>query len=264
MKRRLTLVLAMLLCASMLFGCSVARHSADADTAKQQEQDLREESTDNIDTEEKSDSEQDDQKNDQKSASEDKKESDSKSESQSESNKDKKSSSDNEMGTKENPVPMGRKFTWSGIYDTYYNYEYTFSLTVNDAKPITREELEEMDLQVYEDVRFEYRILDIKVTADIKLLDCEEGDVYLSAIFPSFVGSKSIEGDFIIGYCDYGFEGSFRKRLSDEVEFTKIKIGESGSYSVDGKIIIPVYKGKTNYLIVRNDTTKEDIYLCIE
>lgn len=257
MNRKLMLVLAMLLCASLLFGCSVSRNSGDADTVKDQKQDQREESTPDIDIEDKADSEQDEQDNDKKSVSEDKKDSES-------GDKSDKKNKDSGIGKKDSPVPKGSTYTWTGTTDSYYKIEYTYSLTVNDAKPVTIDELKEMNVRVNEDDRFEYRILDVSCNAEIKLLGSESGSAYISSFYPHIVGAESSAGESVIGYAFFGFEDALKDNISDQVGFDKIDIDETASYSADGKVIIPVYKGKTNYLVLRDDGSGDKIYFSIE
>lgn len=86
-----------------------------------------------------------------------------------------------------------------------------------------------MDLRADSDDRLGYRILDVSLAAEIKLNDCSyDESLYLSVFIPSVAGSRTED------------------------------------YSVEGKIIIPVYKGEKSYLILENDADAEEFYFCLE
>lgn len=122
-----------------------------------------------------------------------------------------------------------------------------------------------MDLRADSDDRLEYRILDVSLAAEIKLNDCSyDESLYLSVFMPSVAGSRTEDGHLVIGQRTYGFDGALKDNLREKLNFQKINVGESGSYSVEGKIIIPVYKGEKSYLILENDADAEELYFCLE
>lgn len=167
--------------------------------------------------------------------------------------------------TFESPTPFGSAYVWSGTKETTAEtYEYKYTYAVKNVKPLTAAEIEEFNLKVNDDDRLEYKIVDVFVSADIKLTSRNEGgSLYLTYFLPSLIGSTASDGSMVIGGIDYGFEGSLRKSLQTTANSKKISVGQSGSYSVEGKIILPVIKGEKSYLTLRSDSG-EKLYFSLE
>lgn len=168
--------------------------------------------------------------------------------------------------TKDSPVPLGYTYTWSGTKENAIQiYEYTYSFAIYDVKPITIEELEKMDVDLYTDENVEYRILDVSLSGDIKIVECENfGYDYLSSFIPNINGPEMIDGKSISDFAYSGFDDALVSNLRESLNSKTINVGETGSYSVDGKIIVPVYKDQTSYFIIRNDEDDQKLYFVLE
>lgn len=159
-------------------------------------------------------------------------------------------------------VPVGQSVTYSDPYS--YDGESTtasFTVSVTSAKPITVEQIRALGFRVDEDPQVEYKRVKLKVALNSgKVISTSESDgLYVSSFYPNIWGSKTTEGQYIIGGTDHGFDGSLQDAVDDATNFKKIKAGQTGSYTAAGDLILPVVKGKTNYLTLQlQDTTDYD------
>jgi hypothetical protein len=169
--------------------------------------------------------------------------------------------SSNNDGSISDAVSLGKTFNYTdlenykpGENDTT-SAHYTFS--VNKATPITRDQISDLGFQRPDsDEKMDYVLLDVSLK--VKDATFKKGSTgisdyrYLSQYMPAFWGAMTADGDKIIGGTNYGFEGS----LSDEVhkvlsDFPTVQAGDSKSYEANGKIILPVVKGKESYLVLQ-------------
>lgn len=161
-------------------------------------------------------------------------------------------------GTLTSPVPMNERFSWTVNY-SYGGVAYsgTYFCVVKSVQAITRDGIANLGFQrPEEDSRVDYVIATVGMEVkDAKLINAEANYPYkyLSSWKPYFAGSETPEGNYVIGAQDYGFDGSLDKAISAVTGFKQINIGESGSFIAEGKVIIPIYKGKTNYMVIRKD-----------
>lgn len=158
------------------------------------------------------------------------------------------------------PVPMNQKFTWSEtkkyLDDTVSG---TYSVTVKNVKKIDADGVEALGFrrpQESEDTEFAL----VDIVYEVKNATIKKGTgqgyAYLSTAWDmNLWGVKTSSGMKIIGGTDYGFDGSL-SRVIDDANFKKITPGMNESYKAEGKILLTLYKGKTNYMVLQN----EEIY----
>jgi hypothetical protein len=161
-------------------------------------------------------------------------------------------------GSLSSPIPLNQKCTWSSTYkykDT--SYSGTYSLTLKDATPITRDEIKDLGLRPDSDEDIEYMMITAKWEVnDAKLSSLPSeynGSVSLSNLWsPYFAGVKTTEGKSIIGSRDYGFDGNIRDKIREAASSKKMTVGSTASYSAEGKILLPILKGATNYMVLQD------------
>lgn len=158
------------------------------------------------------------------------------------------------------PVPMNQKFTWSEtkkyLDDTVSG---TYSVTVKNVKKIDADGVEALGFrrpQESEDTEFAL----VDIVYEVKNATIKKGTgqgyAYLSSAWDmNLWGVKTSSGMKIIGGTDYGFDGSL-SRVIDDANFKKVTPGMNESYKAEGKILLTLYKGKTNYMVLQN----EEIY----
>ncbi|RUS47892.1 hypothetical protein [Cohnella sp. AR92] len=159
--------------------------------------------------------------------------------------------------TAETAVALGKTLTFADSY-SYEGTEYSTSnsITVTSVKSITRDQIADLGFRKpEEDADIEYKLVKIKVstTAKIKSLDSDwNGSYYLSMLAPEIWGSKIATGTGgIIGGTSYGFDGALDNAVSAATNSKKLAPGESGSFTAEGSVILPVQTGETNYLVFR-------------
>lgn len=169
-------------------------------------------------------------------------------------------------GTLSSPVDVNEKYTWSEtesyIGDTMSG---TYSLTVKNVKKLSVSELnklgyEEVEKKADDKYEYEYALLDVAYEVKDAAIKkgTGEGWAYLSAYSPYFWGIKTSDGlSNLMGITDYGFDGSLSRVISDTVNFDKITPGKKGSFKAQGKVLVVLVKGKTNYLVLRNQEIED-------
>lgn len=169
-------------------------------------------------------------------------------------------------GTLSSPVDVNEKYTWSEtesyIGDTMSG---TYSLTVKNVKKLSVSELnklgyEEVEKKADDKYEYEYALLDVAYEVKDAAIKkgTGEGWAYLSAYSPYFWGIKTSDGlSNLMGITDYGFDGSLSRVISDTVNFDKITPGKNGSFKAQGKVLVVLVKGKTNYLVLRNQEIED-------
>ncbi|HEY9061191.1 MAG TPA: stalk domain-containing protein [Pseudobacteroides sp.] len=163
-------------------------------------------------------------------------------------------------GTLSDPIKLGETYSWSAT-EKYINSTISanYSYTVKKVEPVTLEEITK--LGVKPDAKFDYAM--VTVEQKVSNAKINSGDAYISSAFRrSIWGSKTPSGDGVIGGIDFGFDGSLDE-VSDNVTkdsqglLGKIKAGEAKSFTCEGKIILPLTKGKESYLVITKDSSLE-------
>lgn len=168
-------------------------------------------------------------------------------------------------------IPLGQSVTYSDPYSyssLAYNGSYTVSVT--SVKPITAAKIGELGFRVDSDSNVEYRMVKLKVNMkNGKLISSDGSTQYVSVnLMPEIWGSWTSGGEKIIGGTDYGFTGSLRDEVKSASGDKQMSVGQTYSYSAEGSIILPVQKGKKNFLTLQlNNTDDYDnsfIYFALE
>jgi len=167
------------------------------------------------------------------------------------------------LGSYGNPVPFNTSFTFSDNY-SYEGFEtsatYTYSIT--KTEPITRDQITKLGFQKPDSADdINYVLVTVKVSVkNAKLVKSKNKDEYISVYFePRIWGSKTVDNEYIIGGTSYGFDGSLNGAVDKAVGYKKLKVGESTSYSATGKVILPIVKGKENYIVInKRDSSNYD------
>jgi hypothetical protein len=71
---------------------------------------------------------------------------------------------------------------------------------------------------------------------------------------PEVWGSKTSSGGSVIGGTDFGFDGSIGKNTDERYPSPANKINAGSSAALidySGKVILPIVKGETNYLVMQ-------------
>ncbi|KWX74804.1 hypothetical protein D3C75_921920 [compost metagenome] len=100
----------------------------------------------------------------------------------------------------------------------------------------------------------EYKLAKVKIVLkNGKLIsDDNHENTYVSvALIPELWGSKTSDGNSIIGVTDYGFTGSLDDALDQATDGKKLLSGQTYNYTAEGLVIVPVTKGSTNYLTIQ-------------
>lgn len=159
-------------------------------------------------------------------------------------------------------VKVGDSYSWSGSKDYLGDkVSASYSFTVKNSKDISADDIEKLGFKRPTDNKLAYKMLTVKVVVtDAKLTKgTGEGYMYESSLEPSIWGSMTGSGQYVIGGTTYGFDGSLSNAIRDKVEFTKLTPGKKASFTAEGKIILPVIKGETNYLVVKNEFVDYDL-----
>lgn len=163
------------------------------------------------------------------------------------------------LGTFEDPVKFGDTYYWSAsedYIDTVASADHSF--TVKKVEPLTLSDIENLGFRVDSDSdKFDY----VMVTAEATVSNAkiESGEAYMQLPFYRNIwGSKTPTGDSIIGGTDYAFDGSLTRERDEVVKDSegfvkKLKAGEVCEFSFSGKIILPLTKNATNYLVIHKD-----------
>ena len=166
------------------------------------------------------------------------------------------STSDKGSGTLNSPIALNQKHTWTSTED-YLDDSMTgtYSYTVKSVKKISLDEVEDLGFRRPEAKdNIEYALVDIAVevkNAELKKVD-GDGSAYLSAWDRDIWGVKTPTGESIIGATDYGFDGSLNNAIRDACNYKKVTPGMKESFKAQGKVLMTLYKNKTNYMVIRN------------
>jgi hypothetical protein len=171
------------------------------------------------------------------------------------------STSDNGSGTLSSPIAMNQKYTWTAT-ENYIGDDMTgtYSYTVKGVKKISLDDVEDLGFRRPEAKdNVEYALVDIAV--EVKNAELKErsgqGYAYLSAWARDIWGVKTPTGESIIGATDYGFDGSLDSAVRDACNFKKVTPGMKESFKAQGKVLMTLYKNKTNYMVIRNHAIED-------
>lgn len=166
------------------------------------------------------------------------------------------STSEKGSGTLNSPVAMNQKYTWTSAEDYLDDtMSGTYSYTVKGIKKISLDQVEDLGFKRPEAKdNLEYALVDILVEVSNAKLEQNSGDgsAYLSAWARDIWGVKTATGESIIGATDYGFDGSLNNVIRDACNFKKVTPGMKESFKAQGKVLMTLYKDKTNYMVIRN------------
>lgn len=167
------------------------------------------------------------------------------------------------VGTLGSPVGLNQKYTWSETKEFLDDkISGTYSMTVKSFKKLTQGEMDEIGIKD-NDTRCEYAIVDVLWEVQNAQITKVKGDgeAYLSVGWsPDIWGTKTSAGDSVIGSIDYGFDGTLDDAVDEATDLRKITPGMVESFTAEGKVIIKLYKNKTNYLVVQNEQLREIDY----
>lgn len=166
--------------------------------------------------------------------------------------------------TLKNPVALNETFTWSENKDFLKDkISGTYSVTINSVKKISRDDVANLGFRKpQDDDKVEYALVDVTYEVKNATLKKGSGDgwAYLNVGWDIDIwGIKTPAGDSIIGATDYGFDGSLSRAMDEVTNLKKIYPGDTESFKATGKVLMTLYKGKTNYLVIRNETI-DDYY----
>lgn len=166
-------------------------------------------------------------------------------------------------GSLGSPVPLNEKFTWSSTYqltEKAPKISGTYSCTVKKATPISKDEIAALGIKnLKDDARIEYvmatilwEVKDAKVLVNNTGMKCSLSTYWI----PSIWGLETANKSWIIGTRDYGFDGCLNNAVN-KAGTERLDVGMTGSYSAEGKALLPVYKNDINYLVIRKDGEKD-------
>ncbi len=167
-------------------------------------------------------------------------------------------------GTLSSPVPMNKKYTWTEKRDTLGDtISATYSFTVKNVNYISVDELNALGFKEgNDDGKYEYDYALVDVVYEVKDATITkvkgEGSLYLSSYTPYLWGIRTqdnIKG--LMSIKDYGFDGSISRVKSEVTKGKKVTPGVKESYEVEGQLLMVLLKGKTNYLVARNQSIKD-------
>ncbi len=169
--------------------------------------------------------------------------------------------STNGDGTLSSPVGFNQKHTWTSTEDYLKDtMSGTFSYTVKSVEKISIDEVEDLGFKRPEAKdNLEYALVDLLV--EVKNAELKKGDgtgsAYLTGWARSIWGVKTATGQSIIGATDYGFDGSLKDAIRAACNSKKITPGMEESFKAQGKVLMTLYKDKTNYMVIRNYAIKD-------
>ncbi|MEK3796622.1 stalk domain-containing protein [Paenibacillus sp. FSL R7-0204] len=153
-------------------------------------------------------------------------------------------------------IPVGKSVTFNDPY-SYDGLTFTgnYTVSVSSVKSISRSEIAILGFREPEaNALIEYKLAKVKIVMNNgKIIsdDKNEGTYVAVDFVPQLWGSKTSDGDSIIGVKNSGFTGSLDDAIRDATDLKKLKSGESYSYTAEGLVIVPVHKGVANYLAVQ-------------
>ncbi|ACL77625.1 hypothetical protein [Ruminiclostridium cellulolyticum] len=168
------------------------------------------------------------------------------------------------IGSINNPVPLNQKYTWSET-KSFLDDQITgtFSMTVKSFKKVTLDELKEMGITAKDREDHEYAIVDILwEVQNAKITKVKgQGSAFLSVGWDPYIwGIKTSDKASIIGTMNYGFDGSLDDAIDEATDLRKITPGMTESFKAEGKVILDLYKNKTNFLVMQNEQIRNVDY----
>ncbi|MDP4267980.1 MAG: hypothetical protein Q8880_11165 [Bacteroidota bacterium] len=169
-------------------------------------------------------------------------------------------------GSLTSPIPLGEKFTFTSTFKDSYqpqSYSGTYSCTVKTAKPITRDQIAALGFsKPKEDAKTDYVLVDLVWEAkNCKLISVEKSyDLQTKALNtfgPSIWGTETPSDNYIVGGTDYGFDGSLSTNIDKVTNYKELSVGQTGSFTAEGKVILSVYKNEVNYLVIKDEGQKD-------
>ncbi|GMQ64261.1 copper amine oxidase N-terminal domain-containing protein [Vallitalea maricola] len=161
-------------------------------------------------------------------------------------------------GSIDNPVELGTTISYS---DKYQIEDWTkcadYELTVSNVEPITKEQISSLGFQANDDTSIDYVMVTLKVDVRNATYEGKKDSAFLISYLPDIWGTEAKNGDCIIGGTYYGFDGSLKKNLEDLISYKELHPGQKESFSVEGKIILGVYKNTENYLSIQKYVSME-------
>ncbi|OKP99266.1 stalk domain-containing protein [Paenibacillus sp. P46E] len=160
-------------------------------------------------------------------------------------------------------IPIGKSVSFNDPYN-YDGHSYTanYTVSVSSVKSISRSEIAALGFREPEaNALVEYKLAKVKIVLNNGkyISDNKNEELYVGVDFvPRLWGSKTSDGNSIIGVTDYGFTGSLDDAIDDATDLKKLKLGESYSYTAEGLVIVPVTKGLTNYLAIQLNDYNDD------
>ncbi|MBH5319055.1 hypothetical protein I6N90_14710 [Paenibacillus sp. GSMTC-2017] len=168
-------------------------------------------------------------------------------------------------------IPLGESVTYTDPYDNGKGFKTTatYTVSVTSAKSITRSQIEDLGFQKPEEnALVDYKLVKLKVTLkNGKFISDEKGDdkfeeVNLSTFFaPKIWGVQIADENFIVGGQTWGFDGALEKEIDKATDTKRITVGESGNYTAEGLVLLPIIKGQKNTLVLQKkhyDTKEYD------
>ncbi len=170
----------------------------------------------------------------------------------------------NGAGTFSSPVSVDQKYSWTEKRDYLGDtISASYSVTVKSVKMLSISELNDLGFQEGKsDGKYEYEYALVDLAYEVKDASIEQGkgngSIYLSSFTPYLWGIKTAdEISGLMSIKSYGFDGSISRVISDTTKGKKVTPGMKESYNAQGKILVVILKGKTNYLVLRNQETKD-------
>lgn len=167
-------------------------------------------------------------------------------------------------GDKESPVKFGKTYTWKASKTICKDkMTATYSLKVKKVKTLTTKQATSLGCTKLTNSSLEYKLITVKWVVKNATLKKVKGNGYIFQNMTALdlAGSVSNEGDTVIGWRDSHFDGSLDDALDTAIGLNKLEAGKKCSYSIEGKVIVPAFKGKTNYLVIhKKDEDYSKIY----
>ncbi|CAH1216898.1 hypothetical protein PAECIP111893_04200 [Paenibacillus plantiphilus] len=164
-------------------------------------------------------------------------------------------------GTMKDPIGLGASFTYTDIrrHDSLGDVSIQYTFAIKKVEPISLDAIESLGFVKPEknDKReFVMLTVDLKVNNATLLKQGTGGDYpYLTLSTPYIWGVETTSDNYIVGGREFGFEGSLDSNIDKVLDdpFTKLHIGDSKSYSVTGKVLLPIVKGEENLLVLQRE-----------
>ncbi|WP_304942658.1 copper amine oxidase N-terminal domain-containing protein [Vallitalea guaymasensis] len=161
-------------------------------------------------------------------------------------------------GSIDNPVELGTTISYSDKYDIdNWTKCADYELTVSNVEPITREKISSLGFKPNDDTSIDYVMVTLKVDVSNATYEGTRDYAFLISYLPDIWGTEAKNGNCIIGGTHYGFDGSLKRNLEELISYKELHPGQKESFSVEGKIILGVYKNTENYLSIQKYVSME-------